>query len=208
MTKIKICGVVSHDVFDAVVAAQVDFIGFNFFPKSPRFVTPVQAAALSKRHQGGPLRVGLFVKPVDHEIDAVLQAVGLDVLQIYDDFPRVEDIKARFNIPVWQAVGVSSRDELPDKRLDGYVVESKPPPGATRPGGNAAMMDFSLLKDWQSPAFWLLAGGLTPENVVDAIRQTQTPGVDVSSGVETAPGVKSAELIKKFVEEVRKNVLF
>jgi phosphoribosylanthranilate isomerase len=208
MTKIKICGVNSAAAFDAVVAAQADYLGFVFFEKSPRCVTPAQAVALSARYEGGPLRVGLFVQPADEEIDAVLQALKLDVLQIYANAGRVRAIKQKFQTPVWRAIGVAARAELPTETLDGYVIESKPPPGATRPGGNAAQMDFSLLTGWQSSAPWLLAGGLTPENVAHAIAQTGAPGVDVSSGVETAPGEKSPDLIKKFAEEIRKNVLF
>jgi len=208
MTKIKICGITSEAAFDAVVEAGADYVGLNFFTKSPRFITPARAASLSARHKGGPLRVGLFVQPNDEDIDAVLQKQKLDILQIYADAARVNGIKQKFKIPVWRAIGVSTRAELPTEIIDGYIIESKPPPGATRPGGNAALMDFSLLTDWKSPAPWLLAGGLTPENVADAIAQTSAPGVDVSSGVETAPGEKSPDLIKKFIEQVRKKFFF
>jgi phosphoribosylanthranilate isomerase len=208
MTKIKICGVTSEAAFDAVVEAGADYVGLNFFVPSPRFVTPARAAALSARHTGGPLRVGLFVQPTDAEIEAVLQAVKLDILQIYADAIKIEAIKQKLKMPVWRAIGVSTRAELPTETRDGYIIESKPPPGATRPGGNATLMDFGLLTGWKSPSPWLLAGGLTLENVAHAIAQTGAPGVDVSSGVETAPGEKSPDLIKKFIEEVRKNVLF
>jgi phosphoribosylanthranilate isomerase len=208
MTKIKICGVTSEAAFDAVVEAGADYVGLNFFVPSPRFVTPARAAALSARHTGGPLRVGLFVQPTDAEIEAVLQAVKLDILQIYADAIKIEAIKQQLKMPVWRAIGVSTRAELPTETRDGYIIESKPPPGATRPGGNATLMDFGLLTGWKSPSPWLLAGGLTLENVAHAIAQTGAPGVDVSSGVETAPGEKSPDLIKKFIEEVRKNVLF
>jgi phosphoribosylanthranilate isomerase len=200
--------VTSEAAFDAVVEAGADYVGLNFFVPSPRFVTPARAAALSARHTGGPLRVGLFVQPTDAEIEAVLQAVKLDILQIYADAIKIEAIKQKLKMPVWRAIGVSTRAELPTETRDGYIIESKPPPGATRPGGNATLMDFGLLTGWKSPSPWLLAGGLTLENVAHAIAQTGAPGVDVSSGVETAPGEKSPDLIKKFIEEVRKNVLF
>jgi phosphoribosylanthranilate isomerase len=205
MTAVKICGVNSPAAFDAVVEAGADFLGFVFFPPSPRFVTGGTAASLSARHEGGPKRVGLFVKPSDEDIAAVLAEVRLDVLQIYADAARAAVIKTKFGLPVWRAIGVAVPADLPasDEGLDGFVIEAKPPAGATRPGGNATAMDFSLLRGWTAPAFWLLAGGLTPDNVADAITQTTPPGVDVSSGVETAPGEKSPDLIRRFVAATR-----
>jgi phosphoribosylanthranilate isomerase len=206
MTIAKICGVNSPAAFDAVVEAGADFLGFVFFSPSPRFVTGATAAALSARHMGGPKRVGLFVKPTDEDIAAVLAGVKLDILQIYADPARAAAIKGKFSLPVWRAVGVAAPDDLPANAqgLDGFVIEPKPPANATRPGGNATQMDWSLLRGWTAPAFWLLAGGLTPDNVADAITQTSPPGVDVSSGVETAPGEKSPALIRRFVAAARK----
>jgi phosphoribosylanthranilate isomerase len=203
--KIKICGIKTPDAFDAVVNSGADFVGLNFFPPSPRFVTPDQAAALSARHQGGPKRVGLFVAPSGDDIRAVLAQTGLDVLQIYAASPRCQAIKAEFSLPVWRAVGVSVPADLPtdDEGLDGFVIEAKAPPGATRPGGNAAAFDVSVLVGWTAPGFWLLAGGLTPDNVAAMIAATNAPGVDVSSGVETATGVKSPALIRQFVATAR-----
>jgi phosphoribosylanthranilate isomerase len=205
MRTVKICGINTPDAFDAVVEAGADYLGFIFFEKSPRFVTPAQAAALSQRHQGGPLRVGLFVNPSDDEIRAAISSLKLDVLQIYAPAARTAEIRARFGITTWRAVGVVTRDDLPGAEpVDGFIIESKAPAGATRPGGNAVALDFALLKGWQSPLPWLLAGGLTPDNVAAAIAASGAVGVDVSSGVETAPGVKSAELIRDFVKAVRK----
>ncbi len=204
MTQVKICGVNSPAAFDAVVEAEADYLGFVFFPPSPRFVTPAEAAVLSARQTGGPLRTGLFVAPSDDEIAAVLNQVPLDILQIYADTDRAAAIKTKFGLAVWRAVGISTAANLPasDENLDGFVIEAKAPQGATRPGGNATAMDWALLETWQAPAFWLLGGGLTPNNVAAAINQTHPPGVDVSSGVETAPGVKSPDLIRRFVTAV------
>ena len=198
---VKICGVNDAAAFDAVVDAQADFLGLVFFPASPRFVTAVQAQALSVRHDGGPRRVGLFVKPSDAEIGAVLDVLKLDVLQVYADAARAREIKARFGLPVWRAIGVAAEHDLPadDEGLDGFVIEAKPPVGATRPGGNAIKMDWSLLKSWEAPGFWLLGGGLNQENIGRAIRESGALAVDVSSGVETAPGKKSPSLIAAFV---------
>jgi phosphoribosylanthranilate isomerase len=204
-TKTKICGVNSPAAFDAVVAAGADYLGFVFFPPSPRFVAPLEAARLSGRHSGGPARVGLFVHGVDADITAALAAIRLDVLQVYADAARCREIKTNFGIPVWRAIGVAAATDLPatDEGLDGFVIEAKPPAGATRPGGNAAALDVSLLAGWHAPGFWLLGGGLTPDNVAAAITATGAPGVDVSSGVEIAPGVKSPGLIAKFVTTAR-----
>jgi phosphoribosylanthranilate isomerase len=129
----------------------------------------------------------------------------LEILQIYGDAARCRALQARFRLPVWRAVGVSAKTELPveGEVLDGFVIEPKPPADATRPGGNAVAMDWSLLSDWESPGFWLLGGGLKPENVVQAMSQSHAPAVDVSSGVEAWPGRKSPALIREFVTKVR-----
>ena len=205
MTKVKICGINSPEAFDATVQAGADYLGFVFFPPSPRYVTPVEAALLSARAQGGPLRVGLFVNPSFDEVDAVLQEISLDILQVHASPATVSALRDRFGRPVWRQLGVASAADFPaaDERADGYVVEAKPPPGATRPGGNAVKADWALLATFRPAKPWLLAGGLNPGNVAQAIVQTGAPGVDVSSGVETAPGKKSPELIRAFFAAAR-----
>jgi phosphoribosylanthranilate isomerase len=202
---VKICGVNSPEAFDAVVESDADYLGFVFFPRSPRYVTPGEAAALSARHAGGPKRVGLFVNPDFDEIDEILREISLDILQIYAPVADIAALRTRFGRPVWRALGVAAEADFPatDEVADGYVVEAKPPPGATRPGGNAVLADWNLLRRWNTPKFWLLAGGLTPANVATALTQTNAPGADVSSGVETAPGIKSPTLIRDFVAAVR-----
>jgi phosphoribosylanthranilate isomerase len=205
MTRVKICGVNDAAGFDTVVAERADWLAFNFFPASPRVVTPAQAAALSARQPGGPERVGLFVEPTDDDIAAVLAAVRLDVLQVHASDARVGALRARFGLPVWRAVGIATRDDLPETAgaADALLIEAKPPPGATRPGGNARRFDWSVLAGWHAPSPWLLAGGLTPENVADAIGLTGAPAVDVSSGVESAPGVKDPDRIRAFIRAAR-----
>jgi len=203
-TSIKICGITTAEGINAAVAAGANWVGFNFFPASPRYVTPQQAAILAGR--AGVLgKVGLFVKPTDAEIADTLTAVPLDVLQIYADTARVAEIRARFARPVWHAVGVAAASDLPraPARVDGFIIEAKPPSGATRPGGNAVTFDWSILAGWRPPAPWLLAGGLTPDNVAAAIRATAAPAVDVSSGVERQAGIKDPELVAAFARAVR-----
>jgi phosphoribosylanthranilate isomerase len=204
MTLVKICGVNDAAAFDAAADAGADFVGFVFFPRSPRYVTPAQAAALSSRHGGGPARVGLFVDPSDDAISAALAAVALDALQLYAPAERTAELRTRFNLPVWRAVGVATHADLPCVAgADRLLMEAKPPADATRPGGNAIALDWSLLSGWSAPVPWLLAGGLTSANVAAAIRASGAPGVDVSSGVERSPGVKDPELIRAFVAAAR-----
>ncbi len=202
--RVKICGITTEAGMDAAVAAGADWVGLNFFPASPRCVSPAQAAALAAR-PGVPIRVGLFVKPTDAEIAAVLETVKLDILQIYDSAPRAADIRARFGRPVWHAVGVATAADLPREPggVDGFVIEAKAPPGATRPGGNAVSFDWSILAGWHAPAPWLLAGGLGPDNVAEAIRATGATAVDVASGVEREKGIKDPALVAAFVQAAR-----
>ena len=138
MTKVKICGIKDAAAFDSVVAAGADYLGFVFFPASPRAVTAAEAAALSARHIGGPARVGLFVDPDDAAISAVLAALPLDALQLHNvDIARAREIRAMFGVPVWRAIGVAVASDLPDEiGADLLMLDAKPPKGATRPGGN------------------------------------------------------------------------
>jgi phosphoribosylanthranilate isomerase len=203
--RVKICGIADPTGFDAAVAAGADWIGFVFYPPSPRAVTPAQAAALSARHAAGPRRVGLFVSPTDEEVAAALGALRLDAVQLYVPAPRAAELRARFGVKVWRAVGVTERADLPAaaEGADALVIEPKPPPGATRPGGNARALDWSLTAGWRAPLPWLLAGGLTPANVGAALAASGAAAVDVSSGVERRPGVKDPALIADFVAAAR-----
>lgn len=206
MIKVKICGINDPLAFDTAVEAGADWIGFVFFPPSPRAVTAETAGALSGRIKGGPSRVGLFVEPDVTTIGRVLERVKLDVLQVYGALDGLDAIKARFGLPVWFAVGISNAADLPTEApgANRLVVEAKPPAGATRPGGNATMFDWSILRGWSAPAPWLLAGGLTPANVATAIRETGAAAVDVSSGVERSKGVKDPALIRAFIAAAKR----
>lgn len=210
MTTVKICGVNDAASFDAAVAAGADMLGFVFYPPSPRAVTPAQAAALSARHPGGPLRVGLFVDPAEATVAEVLAALSLDLIQLHgtEEPARCAVLRARFGRPVMKAIGVAAPEDLEAlaayaPAVDRFLLDARPPPGATLPGGNAAAFDWSLTAGRAIPRPWLLAGGLTPGNVAEALRMSGAPGVDVSSGVERARGVKDPALIRAFVAAAR-----
>ena len=206
MTRVKICGANDRAAFDTACGAGADWIGLVFFARSPRFVTAALAASLAaRRPAGGPKLVGLFVEPADDEVAAVLDAVPLDILQLYAAPDRAAAIGARFAKPFWRAVPVGAAADLPDAMggAAALVIEGRAPAGATRPGGNAAAFDWSLLAAWRAPGPWLLAGGLTVENVAAAIRATGAEAVDVSSGVESAPGRKDPARIRAFIAAAR-----
>ncbi len=203
-TQVKICGISTPAALDAAADAGADWIGYVFFPPSPRAVTPAQAAALDA-HRRGPARVGLFVDPSDDDVAQALTALPLDVLQIHASAGRAAALRTRFGVPVWHVIGVGTAADLPKSAsgVDGLLLDAKAPPGATRPGGNALSFDWSILHGWAAPLPWLLAGGLTPGNVADAVHVSGASAVDVSSGVESTRGVKDAALIRAFVQAAR-----
>lgn len=203
---VKICGLRDHENVAAALDNGADWVGFVFHARSPRFVTPREVGALLKRFGDSAVRraVGLFVKPSNDEIAGALAAAPLSVLQIYDSPERAAEIRQRFGLPIWVSIAVTSPADLPDTPVcDGLVIEPAARTEDDRPGGNGRIMDWAPLKSWKAPQNWLLAGGLTPENVADAIATSGAPAVDVSSGVETRPGLKSAELIARFVKAAR-----
>lgn len=208
--EVKICGVNSAEALAWAAEAGADFVGFVFFPASPRAVTAAQAGAISASLTGGPRRVGLFVDPGDALLEAALAAAPLDVIQLHgEEGPaRVAEIRARFGRPVMKAIGIATEADLGQIAeyapvSDRLLLDAKPPPDATLPGGNAAPFEWRLARLASIPKPWLLAGGLTPGNVAEAIATSGAPGVDVSSGVERARGVKDASLIRAFVRAAR-----
>jgi phosphoribosylanthranilate isomerase len=208
--EVKICGIRDPDALAAVAEAGAEYVGLNFFPPSPRYLTPAEAAALSASRPGGPQRVGLFVDATDDAIAAVLAAVPLDILQLQgSETPeRAAAIRARFGLPVMKALGIGAPEDFAAVEafapvVDRFLFDAKPPPGATLPGGNAAPFEWRLLAGRAVPKPWLLAGGLTAGNVAEAIRTAGAPGVDVSSGVERARGVKDPALIRAFIAAAR-----
>jgi len=207
---IKICGIKTIDVLDAAIAVRADFIGLVFFAKSPRHVDAAQAAMLAARAAGRARVVGLFVDPAPDFLAQVLATVRLDHLQLHgrETPEQVAAISARHGIPVWKALGVKKREDL--ALADRYagaaervLFDAKPPEGADLPGGNGLRIDWAVLKGVRPALPWMLAGGLDPDNVAEAIALTGAPAVDVSSGVESAPGVKDPARIAEFCAAAR-----
>ena len=214
MVSVKICGLTEAGGVAAAVEAGARYLGFGFFPKSPRDISPDRAAALAGQVPVGIAKTGLFVDPDDAQLDRVLQQVPLDLIQLHgaESPARVAEVRALTGLPVMKAVGVaepSDLDLLWDYGLvaDMLLIDAKPPKGAVLPGGNGLAFDWRLLAGRQILKPWLLAGGLTPENVHEAIRLTRAPGVDVSSGVESAPGVKDPDRIRRFVARATAPIL-
>jgi phosphoribosylanthranilate isomerase len=195
----------SADTIDAAVLAGANYIGLNFFAKSPRSVTFEQAASLAQGVPVGVAKVGLVVDADDAMLDVLTNMVPLDIIQLHghETPERVAQIKARYGLPVMKAVGIADAEDLIelDQHLgvaDQILVDTKPPKNAELPGGNGLSFDWRLIAGRRWPVPWMLAGGLTPKNVGEAIRLTGTTQVDVSSGVESAPGQKDADLIAAF----------
>jgi phosphoribosylanthranilate isomerase len=203
---VKICGLNSAAAVEAAVKNGARMTGFVFFKLSPRYVEPATAAGLSARIPAGILRVGLVVDADDAYLDQVLADVRLDLLQLHgEETPeRVAAIRKHAGLPVMKAIAIAGPDDV--KRAHEYeavadrlLFDAKAPPGATRPGGNALAFDWKLIgaERWTKP--WLLAGGLTVANLIEAVGTSRARGVDVSSGVEDSAGVKNAAKIEEFL---------
>ncbi|MGR3760300.1 phosphoribosylanthranilate isomerase [Roseobacteraceae bacterium NS-SX3] len=204
--RVKICGLSRPQDVEAAAAAGAAYAGFVFFAKSPRNVSVDTAAALAAAAPAGLCKVALTVNATDAELDAIAAAVPLDMLQLHGkETPRrVAEVKARYGLPVMKAIGIADAADLPQidayaQAADQLLIDAKPPKEAELPGGNGLAFDWRLLagrKYWTRP--WMLAGGLTPVNVGEAIRMTGAMQVDVSSGVEGALGRKDPALIESF----------
>ncbi len=210
-TGVKICGLTRLEDVVAAAEAGARYVGFVFFDKSPRNVSVEDARALAVEVPMGIAKVALVVNPSDAEIDAICEAVPLDMVQLHgsESPERVVEIRARTGLPVMKAVGIADADDLEKLALyeavaDQILVDAKPPKDADLPGGNGLSFDWRLIsaRRWAKP--WMLAGGLAPDNVAQAVALTGAPQVDVSSGVESAPGVKDARRIAGFVSAAQR----
>lgn len=208
---VKICGVNTTAAVETAISGGATLIGLMFFPPSPRYVTNDDAAKLARAVPQGVRRVGVFVDPTDAQLDRVLAQVGIDMIQLHgkEDPERVAAVKERTKREVIKALPLASADDVTAAKgyedvADWLLFDAKPNTSTALPGGNGTTFDWSLLKGvtWKKP--WLLSGGLTAENVAGAAKATGAHYVDVSSGVEDAPGHKSPERIRAFLEVARK----
>ncbi len=207
---IKFCGLTTPSALEAAILARADHAGFVFFPPSPRNLSLADAAALGARAERRIGRVGLLVDADDSTIADAVAAARLDALQLHgsESPERAAQLKARFGLPIWKALPVATREDV--ARADAFagaadliLFDAKTPKDALRPGGMGLSFDWSLVAGWKGPLAWGLAGGLTPENVAEALRLTGAPLVDTSSGVESAPGIKDEARIAAFASAVR-----
>ncbi|MDF1621150.1 phosphoribosylanthranilate isomerase [Pseudothioclava nitratireducens] len=205
-TRVKICGLREPAHVAVAAEAGAAYIGLVFFEKSPRHVSITEARNLALEVPPGVAKVALVVNASDEELGAILDRVPLDMLQLHgrETPARVAEIRARFGLPVMKALGVAEASDLavlPDYEAvaDQILLDAKAPKGAALPGGNGLAFDWRLVAGQVFEKPWMLAGGLTPDNVAEAIARTGARQVDVSSGVESAPGVKDPALIRAFI---------
>ncbi len=212
---IKICGLKTEESVTCAVEAGADMLGLNFHPKSPRYVTPERAAMLAMLARGRSAIVALAVDPTDATLSELLSTLSPDLWQFHgqETYERIRDVRAVYGLPVMKAVGVAEAADLPSvaayaRVSDRILLDAKPPKDAAYPGGHGKVFDWSILAGLPRDLPFLLSGGLTPENVGAAIRTIRgmglnLAGVDVSSGVESAPGVKDLGKIRAFIAAAR-----
>lgn len=206
----KICGLTTPETLGAAVAGGASHVGFVFFAPSPRNLSVDAAAALAPRVPPHVAKVGVFVDPSDDLVDMALAVARLDAIQLHKTAPaRIAALRARTGRETWAAVPVKTRADVaaPVDLLvgaaDRIVYDAKTPDSAALPGGMGLRFDWALLDGARHPLPWVLSGGLDPTNVAEAIRRTGAPLVDVSSGVESAPGVKEVDKIAAFLKAVQ-----
>ena len=207
---IKICGLTTPEALDAALEAGADMVGFVFFAPSPRHVGLEAARALGGRVRGSAIKVALSVDAGDDELAASIEALAPDMLQLHgkETPDRVVAVRARFGLPVMKALPVSERADLAAARryhkvADRLIFDARAPRAATRPGGLGKSFDWRILESFESGVPFMLSGGLDADNVAEALRITGAPGVDVSSGVERAPGEKDLGKIRAFIVAAR-----
>lgn len=208
--EVKICGLTEAAGVDAAVESGADFLGFVFFPPSPRNIAVARAAALAESARGRARVVALTVDADDALIADIVAVLAPDLLQLHgaETPDRVAALRARHGIPVMKAIGVSAAADVARARdyasvADRILFDAKPPPDATRPGGLGRAFDWRLLAGVDLALPYMLSGGLDADSVGEAVRIARPQGVDVSSGVESAPGIKAPELVRGFVARLR-----
>lgn len=207
---IKICGLKTEAAVNAALGNGASHIGFIFFEKSPRNVEPTGAARLREIARDRAKAVAVTVDADNDALDAIVAAMSPDMLQLHgkETPQRVSEVKQRYGLPVMKAFAVSAPGDLariaPYRGIaDRFLFDAKPPKGSDLPGGNGISFDWSLLAALDGQVDYMLSGGLNAGNIGEALRQANPPGIDISSGVESAPGVKDAALIDEFFAAVR-----
>lgn len=208
---VKICGLSTEATLEAALEAGADMVGFVFFPKSPRHIDWATARALGRQAKGHATIVALSVDADDDTLKRIAEALSPDLMQLHgSETPeRVKEISELCARPTMKAIGVAARRDLAAAKAyegvaDTLLIDAKPPKGAALPGGNGRPFDWSLTRDFHARSPWLLSGGLDPDMVAAAIALSRARGVDVSSGVESAPGVKDPAKIRAFVAAARR----
>ena len=207
---IKICGLKTDGALAAALTGGASHVGFIFFAKSPRYVEPAEAGRLREAAHGKAKAVAVTVDASDAFLDEIVAAMQPDMLQLHgSEMPdRVAELKARYNLPVMKAVSVSEAADLERVKpfigiADHFLFDAKPPKGSELPGGNGVAFDWHILAGLDAGVDYMLSGGLNAANIGDALRLANPPGIDISSGVESAPGVKDPALIEQFFRAVR-----
>ena len=207
---VKICGLKTPDALDAALEAGADMVGFVFFPPSPRDLGVEAARALGEQVKGRAKKVALSVDATDGELDRVVEALKPDMLQLHgkETPERVALVRTRFHLPVMKALPIEQRSDLApihfyEKVADWLLFDGRAPRDATRPGGLGKTFDWTVLQDLDLEVPFMLSGGLDASNVAEALRVTRAPAVDVSSGVERAPGEKDPDKIRAFIRAAR-----
>ncbi|CDX37435.1 N-(5'-phosphoribosyl)anthranilate isomerase [Mesorhizobium sp. SOD10] len=207
---IKICGLKTDAAMAAALAGGASHVGFIFFAKSPRYVEPAEAGRLREAARGKAKAVAVTVDAGDAFLDQIVAKMQPDMLQLHgsETTGRVAELKARYGLPVMKALSVSEAADLDRMKsfvevADRFLLDSKPPKGSQLPGGNGVAFDWRVLAGLDAGVDYMLSGGLNAANIGDALRQANPPGIDISSGVESAPGVKDPALIEQFFRAAR-----
>ncbi len=210
---IKICGLKTLEAVERAVDLGASHIGFIFFPKSPRNIEPSDAGALADAVRGRAKTVAVTVNADNDELDEIINLMNPDILQLHgsENADRVLNVKAIYGLPVMKALSISTSDDLKkiaayEGIVDRFLFDAKAPKGSELPGGNGVSFDWRILDALDENIDYMLSGGLNKDNVADAIRLTRCTGIDVSSGVESAPGVKDIAKIEAFFEAAHKAI--
>jgi len=205
--RVKICGLTTLDTLSGAINAGAAYVGFVFYEKSPRHLSIEKASQMAKAVPEGICKTALVVDPTDNDLDLLLDKIPVDMIQLHghESAERVSEVKDKYGLPVMKAVGISDESDLIylneySRISDQILVDAKPSKNSILPGGNGLSFDWRLLagRRWATP--WMLAGGLNPDNLIEAAKLTGATQFDVSSGVETSSGVKDIKLISDFIQ--------